>query len=711
MPGYVMDGSNGENISKDLEGYNSHGKEIFAEKSPRSPLSTHSLPLSTMSSYDTDSIDLALDGAIDTSIDQLYRNICEIQSSDHSPSMRSFYSYGDESRIDSELRFFAGVNYAVVEVQKEVVVEKVGGEENSKDEILEEDSGKSNLPPRAKRTNLEACRKSSSMSKTLHGRPPTGKQSGKGLKRLNTVFSKNETSPPFAGKKWPYGNENQREPGYLGPYLLKQTRNLVASGDNNCQKALELALRAMKSFEFASNAKPNLDFVMCLHTVAALYCRLGRYTKAVPVLERSIKIPLVDLGHDHAVAKFAGCMQLGDTYAILDQFDDSILLYTAGLDIQRHVLGEKHPQFGETCRYIAEALVQAMRFDEAEKLCLVALDIHKENKTSGSAQEIADRRLMGLICDSKGDYEGSLEHYILARMAMVGNGQIAEVADIDCNIGDTYLSLERYEEAVFTYQKALNMFKSSKGENHSLVAMVYIRLADLYDKIGKFTECDSYCENALRIYDKPSSGSLPEEIASGLVDISVIYESMHEPNLALQLLQRAIKVYGDGPGQLSVIAGIEAQMGSLYYILGSYFESYRSLKRAISKFRETGEKKSAIFGVVLNQFGLACMQLSLINEACDLFEEARTVLETVCGPCHADILGVYSNLAGIYDAMGRTGDAIQILDYVVEMREEKPGTANSNVEDEKRRLSVLIKESRMVPSRRSKSLEALISRQ
>lgn len=152
-------------------------------------------------------------------------------------------------------------------------------------------------------------------------------------------------------------------------------------------------------------------------------------------------------------------------------------------------------------------------------------------------------------------------------------------------------------------------------------------------------------------------------------------------------------------------------MGSLYYILGSYFESYRSLKSAISKFRETGEKLSAIFGVVLNQFGLACMQLSLINEACDLFEEAKIVLETVCGPCHADTLGVYSNLAGIYDAMGRTSDAIQILDYVVEMREEKLGTTNSSVEDDKRRLSVLLKESGLVPSRRSKSIEALISRQ
>ncbi|KZV30668.1 hypothetical protein F511_43495 [Dorcoceras hygrometricum] len=44
------------------------------------------------------------DGLGDTSIDHLYEKVCEMQSSDQSPSRRSFGSEGDESRIDSELR-------------------------------------------------------------------------------------------------------------------------------------------------------------------------------------------------------------------------------------------------------------------------------------------------------------------------------------------------------------------------------------------------------------------------------------------------------------------------------------------------------------------------------------------------------------------------------------------------------------------------------
>ncbi|XP_016443401.2 protein KINESIN LIGHT CHAIN-RELATED 2 [Nicotiana tabacum] len=698
MPEFVMDGSILDDNHKEPNGHFIHHREFFDQGSPRSPLSTHS--------RETDSIDLDMNGAVDTSIEQLYNNVYEMQSSDYSPSRRSFLSYGEESRIDSELRYLAGVDFGEMENKKEVSEEDKGQNDEKFGKInkifpaspkpvwsakgkkfspLQNDSQISSKPPRSR-------------SKSFNEKPSPKKLANP--KKLNVAS-------PLAGVNVQNGTEDPSKKGYLGPYLLKQARDMISTGDN-LQKALELALRAMKSFESSSKGKSSLEFVMCLHVVAALNCRLGKYSEAIPLLERSIEVPDLDVGQNHALAKFAGCMQLGDTYAMLGQIENSILCYTAGLEIQRQVLGEKDTRFGETCRYVAEAHVQAMQFNEAEKLCQMALDIHKENNSSASPEEAADRRLLGLIYDSNGDYEAALEHYVLASMAMTASGQEADVASLDCNIGDAYLSMARYDEAICAYQKALTMFKSTKGENHPLIASVYVRLADLYNKIGKFRESKSYCENALRIYTKAAPGSSPEEIASGLVDVSVIYESMNEPDQALKLLQKAIKVYGNSPGQQSIIAGIEAQIGVLYYILGKYMDSYDSLKNAVSKFRDIGEKKSAIFGIALNQMGLACVQRYAINEAADLFEEARIILETECGPYHADTLGIYSNLAGTYDAMGRTDDAIEILEFVVGMREEKLGTANPDVDDEKRRLTELLKESGKVRSRKSKSLETLL---
>ena len=56
----------------------------------------------------------------------------------------------------------------------------------------------------------------------------------------------------------------------------------------------------------------------------------------------------------------------------------------------------------------------------------------------------------------------------------------------------------------------------------------------------------------------------------------------------------------------------------------------------------------------------------------------------------------------------RLDDAIEILEYVVGMREEKLGTANPDVDDEKRRLAELLKEAGKIRSRKARSLEDLL---
>ncbi|XVE64649.1 hypothetical protein DITRI_Ditri07aG0117500 [Diplodiscus trichospermus] len=469
--------------------------------------------------------------------------------------------------------------------------------------------------------------------------------------------SRSKASPARSAKKPPPDSPNPDDSSLdnpdLGPFLLKLARDTIASGEGP-GKALDYAIRAAKSFErCAVEGEPSLDLAMSLHVLAAIYCSLGRFDEAVPVLERAIQVPDVERGPDHALAAFSGDMQLGDTYSMLGQVEKSIGCYEEGLKIQIQALGETDARVGETCRYLAEAHVQAMQFDKAEELCKKTLEIHRAHSEPASLEEAADRRLMALVCEAKGDYEAALEHLVLASMAMIANGQENEVAAIDVSIGNIYMSLCRFDEAVFSYQKALTVFKSSKGDNHPSVASVFVRLADLYHRTGKLRESKSYCENALRIFAKPVPGTTAEEIAGGLTEISAIYESVDEPEEALKLLQKAMKLLEDKPGQRSTIAGIEARMGVMFYILGRYEEARNSFESAVAKLRASGERKSAFFGVVLNQTGLACVQLFKIDEAAELFEEARAILEQECGPCHQDTLGVYSNLAATYDAMGR----------------------------------------------------------
>lgn len=619
------------------------------------------------------SLDRVVDNAVDISIEQLYINVCEMDSSDHSPSRHSLVSCENESRIDSELQRLVGVESEGVEEMRESILVTGNKKEGNLvgHSILQEKRGS----PNPKSTL--------SRRKSFRGR--------RSFRKPNVVCTLKKA-----------GLDNPD----LGPLQLREVRDLIASGDNP-KKALKLALRAVKLLEKqAIGGKTNLELVICLHVLAAVHCSLGQYGEAILVLKRSIEALALEVGQSHALAKFAGLMQLGDAYSMLGQIENSIPCYTAGLGIQRQVLGEMDSQFHETCRYVAEAHIQALQFDEAEKLCQKVLNIHKENGLPASLEEAEDRSLMGHICASKGDHEAALKNYVLASVAMASKGKDTDVAAISCSIGDSYQALARYDEALSAYQKALTIYKLTKGDYHLVVSSIYIRMADLYNEIGKFWEAKSYCESALRIYGKANiNGISSEEIASSLVDISAIYQSMNELDLAVMLLQKAQKIYGDATCKQTTIARIEAQIGVMYYMMENYSESYESFKSAISKIRVTEVKKSAFFGITLNQMGLACMQSHSINEAADRFNEARGILEEKYGPSHPETLAVCSNLAVTYGAMGRFADAVEILQYVVGIREGELGTENPDVNCEKSRLVELLLELGRIPNRKLRYLE------
>ncbi|KAG0458159.1 hypothetical protein HPP92_023316 [Vanilla planifolia] len=460
------------------------------------------------------------------------------------------------------------------------------------------------------------------------GRSPAPKKAA-ALFPLSSSFAKPSPGRISCGKRRgstemdkPNLEVNSRNNPDLGPFLLKLARDTIASGEG-LNKALEYATRACKSFKSctAENGEPSLDLARSLHVTAAIYCSLGRYQEAMQLLERAVAVPDTRRGPDHALAAFSGCMQLGDTHSMLGYVVQAIDCYTRGLDIQMNALGDSDPRIAETCRCLAEALVEAMRFDQAETLCKKILKIHGEHSAPASVEEASDRRLIAIVYDAKGDYDAALEHLVLASMAMIANGHVGEVAFIDLSIGNAYLALGRYDEAVFSYQKALTVFKSTKGDNHPVVALVLVRLADLYYRTGKRRDSKLYCENALRIYTKRSQGAIPENVAVGLMEIASLYEALEGPEEALKLLQKALKVLEDVPGQLCMVAGIEAQMGVMNYIVGKFGESRSSFYSAASKLREIGMEKSAFFGMVLNQLGLACVQLLKIDEAAELLKK------------------------------------------------------------------------------------------
>lgn len=495
----------------------------------------------------------------------------------------------------------------------------------------------------------------------------------------------------------------------LGPYLVKLAKSFAAG--ENPAKALEYGKRAVSFYEKYMDTDGNtcLDLVVSLHILAALHCRLGQYEEGVPLLERSVQLPDVAKGgEEHALAKFAGHMQLGDTLNLMGKQASALESYHAALALQKNMLGDLDPRVGETCHYIAEAHLQAMEFQEAENLCQHALAIHQECSELGCLEEAADRQLLALVFSASGDHDKALENLVHASASLQANGLQVEVAAVHSSIGDEQLALGRNAEAVLSYQKSLTGFKVLKGEDHTSVAAVYVSLADLYLRSNKPSEAKSYCESALRIYGKQGAGHAPEDVADGLTDIAAILEQLNEKEYALRLLKDALGIQASIPGQQASVSGIEAQMGILYNMMDEFTPALDAFNSAAKKLKEGGMRKTALLGMLLNQMGVACIEVGDIEQAAGLFQEAKSVLEETCGPHHLDTIDVSTNLAGSYDALGRVEDAIKLLEEVVEIKEEKLGTVHPDVHNDQERLQQLLKDVGRTYIHKTRKLEELL---
>lgn len=502
-------------------------------------------------------------------------------------------------------------------------------------------------------------------------------------------------------------DESQGSSALLGPYLIKLTK--LYSMEEDQSKAIEYGIRAVRFYERQTdNGQPSLEFIASLQILAALYGRLGNFDDAIPLLERSVVIPFTGESEDHALAKFSGHMQLGDSFNLLGKQSAALDSYHRALRVQKAMLGDLDPRVGETCHYIAEAHLQALDFDKAEALCDHAISIHKEHGEEGSLEEAADRRLLALVLSAKGDHEKALENLMLASTTLQANNLELDAAAVNLSIGDELLALGRDSESVNAYQKAILMFKALKGDNHTLVAGCYVSLAELYMKTNKPREAKSFCENALHIYGKQGSGHNPNDVASGLADVAAVYEQMNEKDAAILLLQRALTIQESLPGQQAAMGGIEAQMGILYYMMEKFGPALDAFKSATCKLRDGGLEKTPLLGMLLNQMGITCVELGDIEQAAELFENSRSILEDTYGPSHLDTLDVCTNLAGSYDALGRLDEATQLLEDVLQAKEDKLGTVHPDVHDDRERLQELLKDVGRTYTPKSRRLEELL---
>ncbi|CAK9190590.1 unnamed protein product [Sphagnum troendelagicum] len=229
-------------------------------------------------------------------------------------------------------------------------------------------------------------------------------------------------------------------------HRLLQESNIATDSTLNSSSANNHCLAALSSAEVGTHKSIPIAFLDAYmkDEGPAIDSNLGQYEDAVSVLERSLTIPDVNQGEQHALAIFAGHMQLGDAL---------------------NLAGKQGP---------------AMEFVDAKKMCGHALLIHTNHCDSGSLEEDQYHKLLVTIHTAEGDHGKALDSLVYANSIFVKHAKEVDVATTNSSIGDCLLALGCDGEALLCYEKVLMDFKNLKGDNHSLVASVFVNLAEFH---------------------------------------------------------------------------------------------------------------------------------------------------------------------------------------------------------------------------------------
>ena len=240
----------------------------------------------------------------------------------------------------------------------------------------------------------------------------------------------------------------------------------------------------------------------------------------------------------------------------------------------------------------------------------------------------------------------------------------------------------KYQEAVSTAEKAVEMAKRVWGLEEPVTADALNDLGLLLGKAGDYTKAEPLFQEALRIRQKVL-GSEHLDTAQSLNNLAELYQRMGEYARAEPLFQEALRILQKvlGPEHVDTAISLE-NLAELYQAMGEYAKAEPLLQEALRIRQKVFGPDHPDTASSLNNLAGLYDAMGEYAKAEPLYHEALRIRQKVLGPDHPDMATSLNNLAGLYYAMGEYAKAEPLLQEALRIRQkvlgpEHPDTAQS----------------------------------
>lgn len=440
----------------------------------------------------------------------------------------------------------------------------------------------------------------------------------------------------------------------LGAACFEAAERLDSIGHQDLDRALAFAFRALQFFE-RKDGGWSVSVAKVLRLMGSISCKMMRFNDSLESLNTAAQI-LDALRRENSrdddalKASVAVQLQLSSTKTAMGRRREALINLRKSLDLKRSILEHTSREMGAAYKDLAEAYVVVLDFDEALPLALRALEIYGEQFGEYSAEVVQIRRLLGVIYTGLGENDEALEQNELSRRVLESLSLDEELLQVGIDAANILIELGRLDQAI-SYLKWVIQKTDKECETR---ASVLISMAQALCNQEKFGDSRRCLEIASGILDKKELVS-PTKVSEAYAEISLIYETMNDFEIALSLMKKALAILQELPQVQHLEGSISMRIGWLLLLTKRVPQSIPYLESAAEKLKDCFGPKHFGLGFVYKHLGQAYLDMDHPQSAAKVLVLAKDIIDESFGLQHEDAIDTCQCLANAYGAMGRYG--------------------------------------------------------
>jgi eukaryotic-like serine/threonine-protein kinase len=241
-------------------------------------------------------------------------------------------------------------------------------------------------------------------------------------------------------------------------------------------------------------------------TLGRVMVARGEYDQAIPILEEALRMQSAS---GAVTASTLGTMgDLANCQFYLGHYAESDYLNRRGLEFDRQLFGDRHPNVAEDYLNLAAVQFEWGHFAQAELYDRQALDILQSWYGKDHPETSATLTILGraLVAEGKTAEASDVLHQALGIQERANGKMHPQVALTVNELGKLAQQRGNLDEAEAQFARAENIWRAAYNGKHYYIGTALANLGGLYAERKQYARAESYFRDALEMYSKTLPG-------------------------------------------------------------------------------------------------------------------------------------------------------------------------------------------------------------